>query len=336
MNDQNFDPQNANQQNGTQQSGSQHGGTQPSQQGGVQSSQQDQSQPPQQNLPKPPSPSNGTMSVFPQEIPVEGGTLAQAGTQGGNESSTNLAPGGQQAGAQQTGGQPAMQQPGIQGNQQPMYSPQGSYGMNMGQMNPGMNQGFGAYPQQTSGMPAPASGGMTTSAASGMPTSTIGGMPMGGFPPPPPGAGAQGMGGGFDGYGGQEPPQDPALIGYKFGDANKNFRTNIKIPQHQLKFNELYFMQLLAGSISLTKDEKYKIVQSVPKLRQEQVDELIHILEEEKEKFVELSPKHAAQLKKLEEQHLNDWKDLEVREQQSQKKAQDQAKADEIRKSLGL
>lgn len=215
---------------------------------------------------------------------------------------------------------PGVSYAGTQGNQQPMPSPQGSSGMNMRQTNPGMNQGFGAYPQSMGGMPA----------------SGAGGMPMGGFPPPPQGMGAQGMGGGFGGYGGQEPPQDPALIGYKFGDANKNFKTNIKIPQHQLKFNEQYFLRLLAGSISLTKDEKYKIVQSVPKLRQEQVDELIRILEEEKEKFIELSPKHAAQLKKLEEQHISDWNDLENREQQNQKKAQDQAKADEIRKSLGL
>lgn len=181
--------------------------------------------------------------------------------------------------------------------------------------------------------------------ASGTPPSSV--PSTGQSTPPPAPMPPQGMQGG-DPYAAQmgmgdfgmgpppPPPQDPSLANYHFGDANKNFKTKIKIPTHQLKFNEHYFLQLLAGSISLTKDEKWKIVQSVPKLRQEQVDELIRILEEEKEKFVELSPKHAAQLKKLEEQHLQDWQDLELRVVQNEKKAEDMAKADEIRKSLGL
>ncbi|EKD93243.1 MAG: hypothetical protein ACD_28C00197G0001, partial [uncultured bacterium] len=142
--------------------------------------------------------------------------------------------------------------------------------------------------------------------------------------------------GGFPGGGapGAEPEGDP---NYRFGEHIKDFKTTVKLPAgHSLKFNEENFIKLLAGSISLTRDEKKKIIDSIPKLRQDQIDELIDILEEEKEKFIELSPKHSSQLKKLEQKHWAEWKDLETLNEQDQKKGEDQSKADEIRKQLGL
>ena len=63
---------------------------------------------------------------------------------------------------------------------------------------------------------------------------------------------------------------------------------------------------------------------------------MIDILEEEKEKFIELSPKHSEQLKKLEQKHWSEWQDLEAGYEQEGKKNEDQNKADEIRKQLGL
>ncbi len=110
----------------------------------------------------------------------------------------------------------------------------------------------------------------------------------------------------------------------------------IKIPAHSLQFDEQYFLHLLAGSISLTKDEKARIIESIPKLKQSQVDELIRIFEEERRKFAELSAKHVEQLKKLEKQHFMEWQALELDQKSSEKKNQDQAQADEIRKKLGL
>lgn len=132
------------------------------------------------------------------------------------------------------------------------------------------------------------------------------------------------------------PPPPPSDPNYRFGDHLKDFKTTIKAPANELKFDEAYFIKLLAGSISLTRDEKKKIVDSIPKLRQEQIDELIDILEEEKEKFIELSPKHSEQLKKLEQKHWSEWQDLEAGYEQEGKKNEDQNKADEIRKQLGL
>ena len=58
----------------------------------------------------------------------------------------------------------------------------------------------------------------------------------------------------------------------------QEFKTTIVIPPHSISFDENKFLNLLAGSISLTKDEKKKIIDSIPKLRQDQVDELMRIL----------------------------------------------------------
>lgn len=110
----------------------------------------------------------------------------------------------------------------------------------------------------------------------------------------------------------------------------------VAIPPHELKFDEQYFLHMLAGSISLTKDEKKKIVDSVPRLKQSQVDELIRIFEEEREKFAQLSKKHWDQLEKLAQKHFEDWMDLETEYEQQSKAQQDAQKAEEIRKQLGL
>lgn len=110
----------------------------------------------------------------------------------------------------------------------------------------------------------------------------------------------------------------------------------VKVPAHSLKFDEEYFIKLLAGSISLSKDEKKKIIDSIPKLKQSQIDELIRIFEEEKQKFAALSQKHVAQLEKLAQQHYEEWMQLEDEYFQGQKKQADQSKADEIRKNLGI
>ena len=116
----------------------------------------------------------------------------------------------------------------------------------------------------------------------------------------------------------------------------KNFTTTVKLPAHSLNVDEDKFLNLLAGSISLTREEKKKIVDSIPKLRQAQVDELIRIFEEERAKFIELSPKHGAQLKKLEDEHHADWRDIELMYKQEAQGQEEAQEADDIRKQLGL
>jgi len=186
-------------------------------------------------------------------------------------------------------------------------------------------------------------------------------------PPAPPASSAQqgDQGQGDDGTGGGNPPpqdsgppppppgtqatkemgyddEDIRVLGevgnYRFGTiAVLLHNENITVPTHpQANFDEQRFLTLLRGSISLTRDEKWRIIQAIPKLTQFQIDELQKILEEERRKFSELSPKHLLQLMKLEQKHAEDWKDLQSVSVQQQAKQQEQSQADEIRKSLGL
>lgn len=152
------------------------------------------------------------------------------------------------------------------------------------------------------------------------PTPPAHGMPpMPGMPSPPPS---------------QEEDTTPAnfQLGALFTDGIK-----LKLAQHpETKFDDDNFLLLLASSISLSKAEKKRIVEAIPKLKQWQIDELINIFEEEKQKFAQLSKKHVPQLEKLAKQHFEDWRDIEVEQAQSGKSQEDAAKADEIRKQLGL
>lgn len=125
---------------------------------------------------------------------------------------------------------------------------------------------------------------------------------------------------------------------YRFGSVTDNLSNDkVAIPAHPgTTFDEQRFLTLLRGSISLTRDEKWRIVQAVPKLSQFQIDELQKILEEERRKFSELSPKHLLQLMKLEQKHAQDWGDLQAVTVQQEAQQEEQNQADEIRKQLGL
>lgn len=125
---------------------------------------------------------------------------------------------------------------------------------------------------------------------------------------------------------------------YRFGSiATGLSNEHVKLPGHpETTFDEAKFLILLRGSISLTRDEKWRIVQAIPKLSQFQIDELQKILDDEKRKFGELSPKHLLQLMKLEQKHAEDWKDLQSIMIQKSAKQTEQSQADEIRKQLGL
>jgi t-SNARE complex subunit (syntaxin) len=125
---------------------------------------------------------------------------------------------------------------------------------------------------------------------------------------------------------------------YRFGAIAAGLKNDhIAVPAHpETTFNEQNFLTLLRGSISLTRDEKWRIIQAIPKLSQFQIDELQKILEDEKDKFSKLSPKHLQQLMRLEQKHSEDWKDLQSLMIQRGAKDQEQAQAEEIRKQLGL
>ncbi len=155
-----------------------------------------------------------------------------------------------------------------------------------------------------------------------------------GPPPPPPGVQATAEMG-YD----EEDLKILAQVGtYRFGSITTALTNdNIQVPAHpETAFDEQMFLTLLRGSISLTRDEKWRIIQAIPKLSQFQMDELQKILDEERRKFSELSPKHLLQLMKLEQKHAEDWKDLQTVAVQQNAQDEAQSQAEEIRRQLGL
>ena len=121
------------------------------------------------------------------------------------------------------------------------------------------------------------------------------------------------------------------------GGDDHSFITAVPVPAHpNTQFDEKKFLALLAGSISLTKTEKQRIIESIPKLSQHQIDELMRIFTEEQTKFAELNNKHADQLKALEANHKNDWNDIEHQAKQEEAKKKDDEDADALRAKLGL
>ena len=117
----------------------------------------------------------------------------------------------------------------------------------------------------------------------------------------------------------------------------QDFINSIKIPPHpNTNFDEKRFVQLLAGSISLTLNEKKKIIEAIPQLSQFQIDELIKIFEEEQQKFTELEKKHAEQMAELEKQHNESPDSVKLKAEEEAKTAEEAKKAQDIKKSLGL
>jgi hypothetical protein len=82
------------------------------------------------------------------------------------------------------------------------------------------------------------------------------------------------------------------------------------------------------------KDEKKRIIEAVPKLTQQQVDELIRILEEEKQKFSELDMQHKDQLDNLEKKHSQEWAELEMEMTAPERQAEEDSQAEAIRAQL--
>jgi hypothetical protein len=117
----------------------------------------------------------------------------------------------------------------------------------------------------------------------------------------------------------------------------QDFIASTKVPPHpNTKFDEKKFVELLAGSISLTLTEKKRIIEAIPQLSQFQIDELMKIFEEEKGKFAELEKKHAEQVKELEEKHKGSEEDVQAKEEEEKKKGEEEKEAEDIKKKLGL
>ena len=107
------------------------------------------------------------------------------------------------------------------------------------------------------------------------------------------------------------------------------------IPPHpNTTFDEENFLTLLEGSISLTMEEKQRVIDAIPRLKIEQINELIAIFTEEREKFAELENEFAedvAKLKSEREQEINQHENKKAESAEEKNAAEE---AEELKKKL--
>ncbi len=163
------------------------------------------------------------------------------------------------------------------------------------------------FPHPGAGMPLGA-GGAQLPGAQGIPT-----------PPPPP----------------KPPiPKDPNA---RVGQLKTRGKHVFKIPPHpNTTFDEEYFLILLEGSISLTMEEKQRVIDAIPHLRIEQINELISIFEEEKQKFSELESEFADDVHRLKQEREREIETVETKKEEATEEASAAEKAAALRKDLGL
>ncbi len=109
------------------------------------------------------------------------------------------------------------------------------------------------------------------------------------------------------------------------------------IPPHpNTTFDEEYFLTLLEGSISLTLEEKQRVIDAIPRLSIEQINELIKIFEEEKVKFAELEKEYGEDVKKLKAEREKEFELAKVKEEEMSEAEAEAAEAEALKKQLGL
>lgn len=106
------------------------------------------------------------------------------------------------------------------------------------------------------------------------------------------------------------------------------------------EFEELYFVDLLEHSLSLSVAEKKRVVDAVPTLSQFQINELVKVFEDEREEFKKLFAKEGDTIRELIDKAKEGWIQLHgiyLQEKQERERTDtDTAQIDDIKKSLGI
>ncbi len=119
------------------------------------------------------------------------------------------------------------------------------------------------------------------------------------------------------------------------GQLPKRDKHIFVIPPHpNTKFDEENFLTLLEGSISLTMEEKKRVIEAIPRLKIEQVNELVKIFEEEKLKFSELEKEFADDVTRLKSEREKEIKMTEIKQEEEGESEEDRSAAEALKKKL--
>jgi len=96
----------------------------------------------------------------------------------------------------------------------------------------------------------------------------------------------------------------------------------------QAQYNEL--VKLILETESMDDDEKQYWFDIMPSMTDDQIDRLFNILDTEKKKLDALEDKYQNEIKKLNEKHLIEWQEYQLKDsKQKIKTAQDSDKEDD-------
>ncbi len=130
----------------------------------------------------------------------------------------------------------------------------------------------------------------------------------------------------------QANPPDPNARAGQLGVRGKHIFT---IPAHpNTTFDEENFLILLEGSISLTMEEKKRVIDAIPRLKIEQINELIKIFEEEKQKFSELEKEFSDDVAKLKKEREKEIHMGEIKQEEQTESVSEAEEAEALKRKL--
>lgn len=119
-------------------------------------------------------------------------------------------------------------------------------------------------------------------------------------------------------------------------EINHNWKIFNISDEMQVQYNEL--IVLILETESMDDDEKQYWFDIMPSMTNDQIDRLFNILDTEKKKLEALEDKYQTEIKKLNEKHLIEWQEFQMKDsKQKIKAAQDgesEDNADDVLKML--
>ncbi|MDD3646326.1 MAG: hypothetical protein PHH06_02865 [Candidatus Gracilibacteria bacterium] len=120
-------------------------------------------------------------------------------------------------------------------------------------------------------------------------------------------------------------------------EINHNGKKYIVSDEMQAQYNEL--IKLILETESMDDDEKQYWFDIMPSMTNDQIDRLFNILDTEKKKLEALEEKYQTEIKKLNEKHLIEWQEFQMKDskqkiQAAQANEKDDGDADDVLKML--
>ncbi len=117
-------------------------------------------------------------------------------------------------------------------------------------------------------------------------------------------------------------------------EITQNWKTFQIDEEIQAKYPELIKMILLTESMD--DDERQYWFDIMPSMTDEQIDRLFNILDTEKRKLEELEMKYQDEIKNLNEKHLIEWQEFQMKDSKKKIKQAEEAEKDDADEVLAM